>query len=342
MIVDKKKEILVSIICIAYNHEKYIRFALNGFLMQKTNFKYEILVHDDASTDNTAMILKEYQDKYPDLIHVVYQKENQHSKGNSPIMILLEQARGKYLAFCEGDDYWIDDKKLQRQVDFLINNIEYGAIYHNVDIVDEENVIFYDNDAQNTFPKYQSYTLEKNKLLIGYITGQLGTLVCRNFYINFTQKDKLAYRNCKANGDTKINLLLNSIGKIKYIEDIMSCYRRTYIGDSYNARNKNKDFSSIRLKNIYELSKMIEDIFCMKISSGRIKDSIYRLTGDYLIDFIKSRTKVKFYIFLNLYRMLDNKLAFNGYFVMRMMRYILKKLKLVEILPQNECIIDKK
>ena len=85
-----KDDIMVSICCITYNHEKYIREALESFLMQKTNFKYEIVIHDDASTDNTANIIREYVKKYPDIIKPIYQKENQYSKGNSPDLIALK------------------------------------------------------------------------------------------------------------------------------------------------------------------------------------------------------------------------------------------------------------
>ena len=103
----KDEDILVSISCITYNHEKYIRDALEGFLMQKTDFKYEILIHDDASTDNTAKIIREYEEKYPDLIKPIYQKENQWSKGNYRISSTfnIPRAKGKYIAFCEGDDF---------------------------------------------------------------------------------------------------------------------------------------------------------------------------------------------------------------------------------------------
>ena len=98
-------EIMVSIICTAYNHEKYIRDALDGFVSQKTNFKFEILVNDDASTDRTAEIIREYEMKYPDLMRPVYQTENQYSKGvRISHDILIPRARGKYLAYCEGDD----------------------------------------------------------------------------------------------------------------------------------------------------------------------------------------------------------------------------------------------
>ena len=114
--------IMVSICCITYNQEKFIRQALDGFLMQKTNFKYEIIIHDDASTDNTANIILEYEKKYPDIIKPIYQTENQYSKGKKPTLITYKAAQGKYIALCEGDDYWIDENKLQLQVDYMEKN----------------------------------------------------------------------------------------------------------------------------------------------------------------------------------------------------------------------------
>src|SRR5690625_3999133 len=99
---------IVSISCITYNQSSYIRQCLDGFLMQKCNFKFEVLIHDDASTDNTADIIKEYQAKYPDIIKPIYQAENQYSKGVRGINIRFNfpRAQGKYIALCEGDDYW--------------------------------------------------------------------------------------------------------------------------------------------------------------------------------------------------------------------------------------------
>lgn len=112
--------VMVSICCTAYNHEKYISDALEGFVNQKTNFPYEVLVHDDASTDRTAAIIREYEQKYPDLLNVIYQKENQYSKGVGILEdILCTNAKGKYIALCEGDDYWTDPLKLQKQVDYM-------------------------------------------------------------------------------------------------------------------------------------------------------------------------------------------------------------------------------
>lgn len=121
---------MVSICCITYNHEKFIREALEGFLMQKTDFPFEILVHDDASTDATPAILRQYEEKYPDLFRIVYQTENQYSKGHKPSAFLLPMARGKYIALCEGDDYWTDPLKLQKQVDFLESHPDHAGCFH--------------------------------------------------------------------------------------------------------------------------------------------------------------------------------------------------------------------
>lgn len=113
-------EVAVSVVCNAYNHEKYIRSALEGFVMQKTTFPFEVLIHDDASTDRTAEIIREYEIKYPEIIKPIYSKENQYSKRDgSLIRIQYGRVQGKYIAICEGDDYWTDPLKLQKQYDLL-------------------------------------------------------------------------------------------------------------------------------------------------------------------------------------------------------------------------------
>ena len=114
---------LVSISCATYNHEKYIAQAIDSFLLQETSFPIEILLHDDASTDKTADIIRAYADKCPDLIKPIIQAENQFSQGRRPgPQINYPRAEGKYIALCEGDDYWTDSRKLQKQVDYLEAN----------------------------------------------------------------------------------------------------------------------------------------------------------------------------------------------------------------------------
>lgn len=123
---------LVSICCVTYNHAPFIRKCLDGFLMQTTNFPIEILIHDDCSTDGTTEIIREYEAKYPDLIFPLYEEENQYSRGGAGKMDLYNynRARGKYVAYCEGDDYWTDPQKLQKQVDFMEANLEYSVCFH--------------------------------------------------------------------------------------------------------------------------------------------------------------------------------------------------------------------
>lgn len=123
---------LVSICCLSYNHAQFIGKCLDGFLMQKTDFPVEILVHDDASTDGTEAIVREYEVKYPDKIFPLYETENKYThgyKGKMDIAFNYSRARGKYIAYCEGDDYWTDPLKLQKQVDFLESHPDYSVCF---------------------------------------------------------------------------------------------------------------------------------------------------------------------------------------------------------------------
>jgi len=129
---------LVSISCITYNHAKYIRQCLDGFLMQETKFPFEILIHDDASTDGTEEIIKEYHALHPSIIKPLYEKENQWVKGRKGSAVFnFPRAKGKYIALCEGDDYWTDPFKLQKQIEHLEKHPDYAGSCHDVAIVDD-------------------------------------------------------------------------------------------------------------------------------------------------------------------------------------------------------------
>lgn len=128
-------EIMVSICCLTYNHQKYIAKALDSFLIQKTTFPFEIIVHDDASTDDTPKIVMQYAKKYPGIIKLIAQETNQFSQGEVfgiYYRYIFPQAKGKYVAFCEGDDYWINDRKLQIQFEYMENNSNCSLAFHNV------------------------------------------------------------------------------------------------------------------------------------------------------------------------------------------------------------------
>lgn len=131
------EDIKVSVYCATYNHEAYIAGALDSFLGQKTNFKFEIIVHDDASTDGTADIIRQYAERYPETIRPIIQKENQHSRGVRIFSTyVVPRLRGEYVAVCEGDDYWCNDNKLQKQVDWLDTHHSCSACVHNTLAVD--------------------------------------------------------------------------------------------------------------------------------------------------------------------------------------------------------------
>ncbi|WP_227680722.1 glycosyltransferase [Psychrobacter proteolyticus] len=116
--------------CLTYNHELYIEEAISSFINQKTNFKFEVIIFDDCSTDSTTQIVNKFKLQYPDLIKVILPQENTFSKGKTVFFDLILEAKGKYIAFCEGDDYWISDKKLQEQVDYLERNRNVNICFH--------------------------------------------------------------------------------------------------------------------------------------------------------------------------------------------------------------------
>ena len=121
---------VISICCTTYNHELYIAEAIDGFLMQETDFPFEILIRDDCSTDGTDEIVKQYADRYPNLIKPVFEKENQYSKGVKAMPVLLKKALGKYIALCEGDDYWSDPFKLCIQIEKMADQPKCNMSFH--------------------------------------------------------------------------------------------------------------------------------------------------------------------------------------------------------------------
>lgn len=127
---------LVSVCCLAYNHSAYIRQCLDSILGQKTQFDIEVIINDDASSDNTVEIVREYAEQYPDIIKPICQVENQFSKGVNMLNYVFSMAKGKYIAICECDDYWTDPYKLQKQVDILEEDSSYGCVYTGYKTVD--------------------------------------------------------------------------------------------------------------------------------------------------------------------------------------------------------------
>lgn len=217
------EKILVSIHCLTYNHEKYIADAIDSFLEQETNFKYEILIHDDASTDRTADIIREYENRYPNLIKPIYQTENQYSKAEISVdKINTERALGKYIAICEGDDYWIDKYKLQKQIDYMENHPECSLCVHAGYVVSAVDKKKQGVTRPNKGDK--SFTVE------GVIEGGGGLFQTNSmlFPKKFGQI-RPAFLDKALVGDYPLVINLSLQGKVHYIDEFMSAYR---VGDS--------------------------------------------------------------------------------------------------------------
>ena len=206
---------VVSIDCITYNHELYIEDALEGFLIQETDFPIEILIHDDASTDSTANIIKEYEAAYPNIIKPIYQTKNQFSKGKNPIVEFnFPRAKGEYIALCEGDDYWIDKKKLQKQISFLKKNNEYSSSCH-------QSIIKYEGmNLEKKIFGNNSDEISIKKLMKGR-TFHTASFVFRANILekNIVPSDILSF-------DRYMFLLCALIGKIKFFQEVMCIYRK--------------------------------------------------------------------------------------------------------------------
>ncbi len=205
---------VVTICCTTYNHESYVRDAINSFLMQETDFPFEIIIHDDASTDGTAAIILDYAQRYPRLIRTIIQTENQYSKAGliNPRFVFPE-ANGRYLALCEGDDYWTDREKLQKQVTFLESNPDYVLTYSDCRPFDENGPV--DRDYGGARRDLTAKELKK--------AAPIFTLTsCFRNVIKEVPPDLLSARY----GDMVIWSLLGHHGKGKYLAGVSpSAYR---------------------------------------------------------------------------------------------------------------------
>lgn len=248
--------VMVSIKCLVYNHAPFLRKCLDGFVMQKTNFKFEAVVHDDASTDNSVEIIKEYAEKYPDIIKPIFETENQYSKGDGSLGRILNAAcHGKYIAICEGDDYWTDSNKLQRQVDFLESHHDYVAVAEN-------GIIHYLHSQQNQqFNKRDESDINIEELIKKRQFPTASVLYKRDTI----QAD---YFNIRYHYDTMLWCYLVSKGKFRYLTNISSVYNR---GAGVTETTRPYRWAATVEKWNRELIRVFGSLYNTKIS----KDNVY-------------------------------------------------------------------
>ncbi len=208
---------LVSIKCLAYNHEKFIAQTMDGFLIQETDFPFEIIVHDDASTDKTADILREYEKKFPLIVKPVYETENQYKKQDGSLTRAANAPlKGKYIANCEGDDYWIDPHKLQTQIDFLESHPDYSTTFHDAEIKTESGV----DSIDSVYPQMEDREYSATEIFEKW-TIPTASLVYRREVINYPIKNIFNILN----GDLFLVEKCAHTGKVRCINKKMSVYR---------------------------------------------------------------------------------------------------------------------
>lgn len=211
---------LVSVCCMSYNHEKYISQCIDGILKQKGAFSIEILIHDDASLDNTSNIIECYKSKYPDIIKPVFQAENQFSQGiNIWNTYLFPNVKGKYVAICDGDDYWADPYKLKKQIEFLETNLAFNLVYTDRTIIDQWGV-----KKIRNHPKYSSGNLSRQLLFSNNpITTSTVCFRSKDLSEVLSVLDNIPFKTLM--GDLQLWLALSAKGKFKYMNFKSTVYR---------------------------------------------------------------------------------------------------------------------
>ena len=253
---------LVSVACVTYNHENYISDALDGILTQETDFPFEIIVHDDCSIDNTVNILKKYAQKYPNIIKLILQKENQYSKGIMPSKTTFKKASGKYISICEGDDYWIDSHKLQIQLDEIRKIKDCQMSFHSaIDVWEDQSK----KDGVTTKQANGNKLFSVNEIILGGggFCPTASLILEKEAVVNLPGWfDKAPF------GDYFLQIFGSLKGGALYIDRPMSVYRRNAIGSWSSAmleiEKKEKSFQKM-LESYNEMDRYFNQRFHSEI-----------------------------------------------------------------------------
>ena len=275
---------LVSISCITFNHAPYLRECFDGFLMQQTDFKFEVVVHDDASTDGTREVIEEYTAKYPDIFVPMYQTENQYSKGVRGMMARFNfpRCRGKYIALCEGDDYWIDPLKLQKQVDFLEANESFSICWTKYKELHQSgfNLVLKQPDWVKTIPSNSDFFIDLNTIFTPYCTY---TLTC----VFKKEAHELKYNTMQHAKDNTIYALCLSKGNGMLLDFYGGVYRLHEGGIYSGVSSFNQRYNSyLNLKEIVNTISACKNDNIQNIRNGLLENSFSLLAKK---DFVKYR-----------------------------------------------------
>lgn len=271
--------ILVSIRCLVYNHASYLHQCLDGLVMQQADFDFEAIVHDDASTDGSAAIIREYAEKYPEIIKPIYETENQYSKGDGTLDRIMNAAihpEARYIAVCEGDDYWTDPFKLQKQVNLLERHQDVGLVYGRARIYRQAKGKFSKNILGKPYAG-------PNSLIYKNPIGTLTTLFRKELYFRYLEE--INGRERWLMGDYPIWIWFSLHCRIHYMEDIMAVYRALPESASHSS-SKEKTFrykSSILNVQLYFIDRYVrsEELRnrCLLRYYRGIRKYVYYLVG---------------------------------------------------------------
>ncbi|MDK0896073.1 glycosyltransferase [Clostridium perfringens] len=269
------RNILVSINCITYNHEKYISEALESFMMQKTNFDFEIIVSDDFSTDNTVEVVKKFQKKYPNKIRLIEGEKNIGARQNG--MRAHNNSLGKYVAICEGDDYWTDCNKLQKQINYMEKNRDCSMVFHNAEKINDKT------------KKSEGFMINKNlnskKILIKDFFDLQFIPTASILYKKELKDNMPSWYMDAITGDFPFNLILIANSYAYYMNDVMSVYR---VGNSesmmgkWKSRSNNLDFQINHAQGYLDILKNFNEFSNFKYDSV-IKEEIKNREFEILI-----------------------------------------------------------
>lgn len=283
-------DVSVSIICITYNQESYIEQTIISLLSQKTSFKFEIIIHDDCSSDKTKEIIKLFENKYPSIIKPIFQHENQYSQGNCVTSIAVNRAKGKYIAICEGDDYWIDENKIQRQFQALEKNTNIDLCIHDAKCVNNNG-----NESKYSFnfDEYKEGVIDFSSFSRFYTQfSPTASMFCRrNIYLDILNRTRGA--PC---GDLYQEILLGINKGFYLIPEKMSVYRLGAIG-SYSSNNKSIG-KAIKYKEkvidylIYLKAEIIKE--CSESDYYHIEKKEYLLRKNLILFYARSKNKNRY------------------------------------------------
>ncbi len=252
----------VTVCCITYNHEKYIRQCLDGIFSQKTSFDYEVIINDDASTDATAEILLEYKKLYDGRIHLILQKDNQYSKGVAILReIMFPQARGKYLAFCEGDDFWTDDHKLQKQFDAMEANENASWAAHYVQCVEENGELIGGCTLPPLMETGSNCVMSSGETLEFLIRNgiQMTSYFIRSSLFEDFWRNPPEFTKIVSADDEAMVRYCAGTGDLVFLNETMSCYRTNAIGSWTSTHNAESEKMAQHYRGMIRMLNTFDD-----------------------------------------------------------------------------------